>query len=188
MKKNILYSLAGMPKYAAGFVFTLVARLATPFLGLPNVSPLMATQLTGSKAYGPWVAGLYGGLNMLIIDLVMGQVGTWTLVTALTYGAVGIWGAYFLAKRKASAFNFALASILGTLFFDLITGVFMSSILFGQAWMISAVGQVPFTLRHLAGNLFFAVALAPWFYRKVMTNPSWSFGRFLDPVKERAEA
>lgn len=176
MKNNIVHLLAGMPKYAAGFVGTLAFRLLSPFMGLWNVSPLMATELAGSKAYGPWVGGLYGALSIALLDIIVGKTGTWTIITALCYGAVGVWGAFFFRKRSASVWNFAIASIVGTLFFDLVTGVLMGPLLYGQPWLEAIVGQIPFTLRHLAGNLFFASVLAPWFYRKIMDNPKleWS--------------
>ena len=173
MKNNIVQSLAGLPKYAAGFVGTLVFRLLSPFLGLWNVSPLMATELAGSKAYGPWVGGLYGALSIALLDIIVGKTGLWTIITALTYGAVGVWGAFFFRSRAGTAWNFVLASVIGTLFFDLVTGVFMGPLLYGQPWVEAIVGQIPFTLRHLAGNMFFAGVLAPWFCRKIMENPKW---------------
>jgi uncharacterized membrane protein len=177
MKNNIFQSFDGALKYAVGFVGTLIFRLLSPFLGLWNISPLMATELAGAKAYGPWVGGLYGALSIALVDILMGKSGTWTIITSLTYGAVGIFGAYFLKDREANAKNFVIATIIGTLFFDLITGVFMGPLMFGQPWIEAIVGQIPFTLRHLAGNMFFAIALSPWFYRKIMSNPSWEISR-----------
>jgi uncharacterized membrane protein len=177
MKHNITHSLAGMPKYLAGFTGTLVFRLLSPFLGLWNVSPLMATELAGSKAYGPWVGGLYGAGSIALVDLLTGKAGSWTLITAVTYGLVGVWGAYFFKTRTGSAKNFVIASIVGTLFFDLVTGVLMGPLLYGQPWMSAVVGQIPFTLRHLAGNIFFAIVLAPWFYRAIMASPKWEWSQ-----------
>lgn len=179
MKNNIVQSLAGLPKYAVGFVGTLVFRLLSPFFGLWNVSPLMATELAGSKAYGPWVGGLYAAVSIAVLDVLVGKTGSWTIITALTYGAVGVWGAFFFKKRSASTRNFILASVVGTLFFDLVTGVLMGPLLYGQPWVETIVGQIPFTLRHLAGNMFFASVLAPWFYRKIMDNPQWELSRIL---------
>lgn len=179
MKNKIVHSLAGLPKYAAGFISTLVFRLLSPFLGLWNVSPLMATELAGSKSYGPIVGGLYGALSMVLLDILMSKVGPWTILTALTYGAVGVWGGYFLRNRSATTKSFVIASIVGTLFFDLVTGVLMGPLLYGQPWVTAIVGQIPFTLRHLAGNVFFASVLAPWFYRKIMENPRWELSAVL---------
>jgi hypothetical protein len=179
MKENVFHSFDGALKYAAGFIGTVIFRLLSPFMGLWNISPLMATELAGAKAYGPYVGGLYGALSVILIDVLMGKVGTWTIVTSLTYGTVGIFGAYFLTNREASAKNFIIASIIGTLFFDLITGVMMGPLMFGQPFGEALFGQIPFTFRHLAGNIFFSIALAPWFYKKIMSNPSWNLVHIL---------
>lgn len=168
-----------MPKYIVGFLGTLVFRLLSPFLGLWNISPLMATELAGSKAYGPWVGGLYGALSIALVDVLMGKTGLWTIVTSITYGLVGVFGAFYLKNRNASAKNFIVITIIGTLFFDLITGVLMGPLLFGGSFTVAAIGQIPFTARHLLGNVFFASVLAPWFYRKIMNNPKWELSHIL---------
>ena len=177
MKNIFSHPFAGTPKFIAGFIGTLVFRLLTPFMGMGNISPLMATELAGGKAYGPWAAGLYGALSMALLDVTMGKVGSWTVVTSLTYGVVGVWGAFFFRRRNASALNFVIAGVLGALFFDLITGVLMGPLLFGQPWMEAIIGQIPFTLRHVLGNAFFGAVLAPWFYRAIMNNPKWESSR-----------
>lgn len=84
MKNDIVQAFSGVLKYVAGFAATLVFRLLSPFLGLSNVSPLMATQLAGAKAYGPWVGALYGALSIALLDMLVGSMGSWTLVTGLT--------------------------------------------------------------------------------------------------------
>lgn len=177
MRNSIENSFAGLPKYFFGFLGTLIFRLISPFFGLWNISPLMATELAGSKAYGPWVGGLYGALSMILIDVIMGKIGIWTIITAISYGLVGILGAFFLKNRTASAKNFFVMSIVGTILFDLVTGILMGPILFGGSFATAAIGQVPFTLRHLLGNAFFAIVLSPWFYRKIMNNPQWELSK-----------
>lgn len=179
MNSTTLNSLYNTPKYIIGFIGTLVFRLFSPFFGMWNISPLMATEFAGSKAYGPIVSGLYGALSIAIIDVIMGKFGTWTIITSLTYGMVGVWGAYFFKNRSASAQNFILASIVGTLFFDLITGILMGPIFYDQPWMSAIVGQIPFTVRHLAGNIFFAGILAPWFYTRIVENQKLKLSYFL---------
>ncbi len=161
------------PKYILGFLGTLIFRLITPSLGLSNISPLMATELAGSKAFGAWAGFWYGALSMIFIDLLMGKIGSWTIVTSLTYGAIGTLGSFLLKSRNPSAKNFIWVSVVGTLIFDLITGVLAGPILFGGSFLAAAIGQVPFTLRHLLGNIVFAGVLAPWFYKKIMINPKF---------------
>jgi LytS/YehU family sensor histidine kinase len=170
-------TLTNLPKYFIGFIGTFIFRLLSPFFGLWNISPLMATGFAGGKAFGPWAGALYIAISMILIDLVMGRVGIWTIVTSITYGLVGFLGGMYLKNKKANAKNFVIISIIGTLIFDIITGVLMGPLMFGGSFLASAIGQVPFTLRHLAGNVFFAVVLAPWFYRKIMTNPKLEFNK-----------
>lgn len=179
MKNRTMVSFEGLPKYIFGFFGTFVFRLLSPLFGLWNISPLMATELAGSKAYGPWVGGLYGALSIALIDVCVGKAGSWTAITAISYGLVGVWGAYFFKKRSASARNFFVASLIGTLFFDIVTGVCMGPLLYGQPWGEAFFGQIPFTIRHLVGNSFFAFALAPWFYKRIMNNPQWELARVL---------
>jgi len=179
MNNELKNSFTGLPKYIVGFLGTLIFRLLSPFFGLWNISPLMATELAGAKAYGPWVGGLYGALSIALVDIIMGKTGSWTIVASITYGLVGVFGAYFLKNRSASAKNFIIISIIGTLFFDLITGVLMGPLLFGGSIIAAAIGQVPFTIRHLLGNTFFAAVLAPWFYHKIMTNPKFELAHIL---------
>jgi uncharacterized membrane protein len=171
--KNIVRYFFALPKFLLGFVGTLAFRLISPFLGLWNVSPLMATELAGSKIFGPWVGGLYGAFSIYILDLLMGKVGLWTVITSVTYGLVGVLGYLFLKNRKVSASNFIIASIAGTLLFDFVTGILMGPIMFDQLWSEAIIGQIPFTLRHLIGNIFFASVLAPWFYKKILENPKF---------------
>jgi Na+-driven multidrug efflux pump len=92
-------------------------------------------------------------------------------------GIVGVAAGYYLKNKSETARNFVVMSIVGTLFFDLITGVLMGPLLYGQPWLEAITGQIPFTLRHLAGNVAFAVILAPWFYTKVMENPKFELKR-----------
>lgn len=165
------------PKYFAGFIGTLAFRLLSPFFGLWNVSPLMATELAGAKAFGAWSGFFYGLSSIILVDIIMSKIGLWTIVTSLSYGLVGAFGAIYLQNKKATSANFIVASIIGTLFFDLVTGVLMGPILFGGSFTVAAIGQIPFTARHLAGNIVFAGLLAPWFYKKIIVNPNWEFAK-----------
>ncbi len=178
--KNIFSS---SPKFIIGLLATLVFRIFTPFLGLANISPLMSTILSGSKAYGKIAGAAYGFLSMFLLDLIMGKFGLWTWITAVTYALIGILASLYLKDKKANIRNFVVASIMFTLFFDLITGIFMGPILFGQSILDATIGQIPFTLRHLIGNIIFAIIFAPWFYRKIMTNESYQLSKILSLSK-----
>ncbi len=155
-------------KYLIGWLLVLLIRLV-PFRP-PNVEPLMATLMPYSKKFG-WLSGfIFAFLGMVLFDVVTNQVGLWTWITGGTYGIVGI-GAYFYFKnRAASAKNFVVYGILGTLVFDAITGLGIGPIFYGQPFMQAFTGQIPFTLYHLAGNIVLGAIISPVLYRWVITN------------------
>lgn len=161
--------LVGVAKFALGGLLTLLFRLVSPVLGLPNVSPLMATELAGAKAYGPWIAGLYGALSMIMLDIIMGAIGPWTIYTAAASAVVGVAGGYMLKGRPNRTRDYVALSIAGTLFFDITTGVLVAP-LHGTSLGMALLGQIPFTMYHLGGNVFFAL-FAPIFFEKIMKNP-----------------
>ncbi|MCX6715730.1 MAG: ECF transporter S component [Candidatus Taylorbacteria bacterium] len=167
-KDSLGCSIIGMAKFAiAGFV-TLVFRLITPFLGLSNINPLMATELAGAKAYGPFIGGLYGASSMIVFDALTSGIGPWTWNTSICYGLIGVFGSLFMKGRPAKIVDFMIVSIIGTLFFDLTTGI-IPTLIDGRTAVEALVLQAPFTVRHLGGNIFFAL-FAPWFYRNIMAN------------------
>ena len=83
-----------------------------------------------------------------------------------------------LKSSKASVFNFAIFAFIGTIFFDLVTGILFAP-LFGQTFFNALVLQIPFTILHLAGNVGFALTLSPilnkWLERKTATASQFSF-------------
>jgi len=178
MNKDVVLLLAiRWLKFIFAGCITLLFRLITPLVGWSNVSLLMATQFAGSVAFGPWVAGLYGSLSMFLLDAFMGALGPWTIATSICQGIVGVVGGYYLARRStdrqrfwSSTQRFLTASIVGTLFFDLVTGVLLAP-LYHTPMSVAAIGQVPFTARHLVGNMIFAT-MAPWFTERFMKNLS----------------
>ena len=145
-----------------GLVFCLLVRLL-PFRA-PNVEPILATQMPYAKAYGASVGFLFGFLSIVSYDVITHTLGIWTLFTASTYGTLGLCAAYFFRTRKASVSNFIAFSILGTLFFDLMTGLSIGPIFFHQSFYNAFFGQIPFTALHLTGNVAFSLILSPAIY------------------------
>ena len=135
-------------------------------LRAPNVEPIMASVMPAAKKYGAAAGFSFAFLSMVLYDFITGHVGSWTWITAAAYGAVGLAAYFYFKKFKASAGNFALFAALGTIFFDVVTGI-LPAPLFGQSLAVAAVLQVPFTALHLAGNIGFALFLSPvlnkWF-------------------------
>jgi energy-coupling factor transport system substrate-specific component len=130
----------------------------------PNIEPILATLMPTSSVYGAVPGFLFAFLSIVSYDLITGTVGVGTLVTSASYGMLGI-GANFYFKRKKNknnnALNYALFAILGIIFFDAMTGLTIGPIFFHQSFMGAFMGQIPFTLWHLIGNISFALVLSP---------------------------
>ena len=158
-------------KYLIGFAVCFAIRLVP--LRPPNVEPVMASLMPFSKKYGYLGGFAFAFLSIALFDVFTAKVGIWTLVTALTYGVVGLSAAFFFRKRKNSIFNYAGFAIIGTLFFDAVT-LTIGPLFYGQPWIEAIVGQIQFTALHLIGNVALSILMSPFLYSWVLDN------RFLD--------
>lgn len=145
-------------KYIISFFAVLLFRLL-PFRA-PNVEPIMAVIMPLGKVYRGVMSFVFGALSIVIYDSVTSGFGIWTIVTAFAYGFVGI-GSYWYFKNKSGWKSYALFAIVMTIFYDAITGLTIGPLFFHQSFMLSLVGQIPFTVLHLLGNVSFAIVLSP---------------------------
>ncbi len=150
-------------KFFISLVLCLLVRLI-PFR-VPNVEPILATTMPFSRAYGAFAGFSFAVLSILLFDLVTHTLGVQTFFTVLAYGALGWWAAIYFKKHEANALNFARFAIIGTLFFDAVTGLTIGPLLFHQSFFASLIGQIPFTVLHLVGNIIFALLLSPVIYK-----------------------
>ncbi|MEK7138276.1 MAG: ECF transporter S component [Patescibacteria group bacterium] len=141
----------------------LIAGIALRFLPIkaPNIEPVMASTMPLAKKYGRTSGFIFAFLSMFLFDIIDGEVGAWTWVTAIVYGAIGIAASYYFKNRSNRPLNYLKFSIINTLAFDTLTGLTIGPIFYGQSFMIALVGQIPFTAIHLLGNGILAVALSP---------------------------
>ena len=152
-------SLKIIISWSAIFLFRLL-----PFRP-PNFEPMMAALMPFSKRLSAPVSFLFGFLGIIFYDAVTSGWGEWTWVTAFAYGFVGIGSHFFFKNHDASIRNFVGFGIVGTLFYDAITGLTIGPVFHGQSFAAALVGQIPFTLMHLFGTVVFAVVLSPALYR-----------------------
>ena len=139
----------------------LVAGILIRFLPLkaPNIEPVMASTMPLAKKYGRLSAFTFAFLSMILFDLIDGEVGAWTWVTAIVYGTIGIAASYYFKNKSNRPLNYLKFSIVST--FDALTGLTIGPIFYGQSFMVALVGQIPFTAIHLLGNSILALALSP---------------------------
>ncbi len=169
-------------KYIIGFMICLLFRLI-PFRP-PNIEPILATQMPFAKAYGAVAGFVFAFTSILLYDILTVKVGWWTLITAVTYGIIGIGSAWYFSRYAQKRLNYVVFAIIGTLFFDIVTGLLIGPLFFHQMFIEALIGQIPFTLLHLAGNVGFALILSPLIYRFVIENKKFeteSLSNFLTP-------
>ncbi len=146
------------------FIGCLLFRLI-PFRA-PNLEPIMASVMPISRKYGAMLGFFFAFSGMVLYDIITGHVGLWTWTTSIAYGIIGAGSAFYFQKFKAKAVNFVIFASLGTIFFDIVTGILFAPA-FGQSMWSATIMQVPFTLLHLAGDIGFALTLSPilnkWF-------------------------
>jgi hypothetical protein len=153
------------------------ARLAILAIGLgvstalrwvrlfPNNDPIMAVVLPCAKR-GRLAAVAFPVLAMVVFDAISRKVGVWTLVTAGTYGLLGLCFSLLYRSlgrrgRAVGPLAFLLSGVAGVLVFDFVTGPIMSSVLFRMSFAQAFVGQIPFTVRHLASVSAYTVVVSP---------------------------
>jgi len=154
-------------KYVLAFLTVLIIRLI-PFRA-PNLEPIMAFQMPLGKKYGVLVSFIFGYLSIAIYDAITSGWGVWTLITALSYGLIGM-GSYFYFKNHSGRKSYVIYAIMATIFYDAVTGLTIGPLFFHQTFIVSLVGQIPFTLLHLLSNVSFAIVLSPvierWLVKK----------------------
>jgi len=164
------------PKYIIGIVLVVLLRLLPH---PPNVEPITATMMPFAKKWG-MIAGLaFGVLTVFSFDVITGTIGPWSLFTAGAYALFGLAAGFYFSRARSSRAQYVIFAVIGTLFYDAITGLTVGPLFFGQPFMAALVGQIPFTAYHLAGNVVLAAVLSPVIERWVVQNPKLETNRIL---------
>jgi hypothetical protein len=145
-------------KYIIAFICVFLFRLI-PFRA-PNIEPIMATIMPIGKIYGGLMSFSFGFLSIVLFDSFTSGIGIWTLITGLSYGVLGL-GAQYYFKNRSGWKNYAIYAVTATIFYDAVTGLTIGPLFFHQSFIVSLVGQIPFTVLHLLGNVSFAIVLSP---------------------------
>lgn len=175
-------------KYFIGLVVVIFLRLIPH---PPNVEPITATIMPFGKKWG-WVAGaLFGAASIIIFDLMhptpgYARIGVWTFVTAGMFALIGIASGLYLKNKQNKIRYYVGFSVVATLVYDFVTGPIMSSAMWSISFMESLIGQIPFTINHLIGNIVLAVIVSPLLYKWVVENPKLEFEPVLNRIKSFA--
>ena len=149
-------------KFSLVLILCLLARLI-PFRA-PNVEPILAATMPMGRAYGAFIGFSFAVLSILLYDVLTGTLGVQTFFTAGAYSMLGLWSASYFKRHKADVWGYVRFAIIGTLFFDALTGLTVGPIFFHQSFIGSLAGQIPFTALHLTSNIVFALILSPAIY------------------------
>lgn len=170
-------------KFFLGLFFSLLLRLI-PFRA-PNIEPIMSVAMPFSKYFGAFAGFSFSVLSVVLYDVITSTLGIQTFFTAGAYGVVAIFSYYYFKKREPDRWHFVQCAVIGTLFFDAATGLTTGPLFFHQSFLQALIGQIPFTLFHLLGNITFALILSPAIYsalvRKKQTTHVTSTNNILNP-------
>jgi len=158
---------SGSLKFLLGWTAVFLFRLI-PFRP-PNFEPMLAAVMPFSKRYGIVGSFLFGFLGIVLYDAITSGWGSWTAVTAICYGLLGVAAHLFFKNRDASVRNFLLFGIPATVAYDAVT-MMIGPLFMQQPLMAALIGQISFTLMHLTGTTVFSVLLSPALYRWVLQN------------------
>ncbi|MBI4133263.1 ECF transporter S component [Candidatus Uhrbacteria bacterium] len=172
---------AGVLKFIVGWTAVFLFRLI-PFRP-PNFEPMLSVVMPFSKRYGATGSFLFGFLGIVLYDAITSGWGSWTWVTAICYGLLGVGAHYFFRNREASVKNFLIFGIPGTVLYDAVT-MLIGPIFNAQPLAGALAGQIPFTLMHVLGTVVFATLLSPALYHWVVRSDALE----ISSVAERALA
>lgn len=138
---------------------------------IPNNDPIMSMALPFSRRSSVLASFAFPLVTMVSFDIVTGYVGSWTAVTAITYGLIGVAFHYFLKSReKVGITTYLGCGIAGVLAFDFVTGVLATPLMFGMTFQAALIGQIPFTIRHLLTTSAFILVVTPLLDKQVLLN------------------
>jgi uncharacterized membrane protein YuzA (DUF378 family) len=138
---------------------------------IPNNDPIMSMALPFSRRSSVLTSFAFPFVTMVSFDIVTGFIGSWTLVTGITYGLIGIIFHYYLKNKSDVGMRRYLGcGILGVLAFDFVTGVLATPLMFGMPFMTALIGQIPFTARHLLTTSAFILVITPLLDKQVLLN------------------
>ncbi len=155
-------------QYIVGFVVCFLFRLI-PFKP-PNIELILTAQMPFARFYGKFAGFSFAFFSIFLYDIFTNKLGIWSLITGLTYGLLGLFAVSYFKNKKNNAWDYAKFAIIGTILYDAITGLSIGPLFFNQSFTQALVGQIPFTLLHLIGNVSFALILSPAIYTYILKN------------------
>jgi hypothetical protein len=129
-------------------VICVVCKLCLPHPGIdPIAGILLFVPRTFSRVL--WYAIIVA--SVILYDVITVGFGIWTLSVVAVYMLIAI--AYNKFRLPSQSWStMMIRGIAMTVVFDVLTGLTVGPLLFGQPFAVALMGQIPFTLIHLVGN------------------------------------
>ena len=164
-------------KFAGGIFATVLLRLLQI---IPNVEPIMAFTSPYAKAYGALAGFAFALISLVSFDFISGRLGVWTLYCGVAYGLIGLFAAYYF-KSRSKRVHYATYAFVATIAYDAVTA-FLFGLQFNQPLWLTLLGQIPFTMYHVVGNVLFAAVVSPAIYDYVLAQPGAEVNPHADKV------
>ena len=172
----------GAVKFVLSITISNIIRL---FSFIPNNDPIMALMLPYSKQKNRIAAFLFPFITMFSFDAITGHLGILTVVTAMTYGCLGLFFAFIYKNRKVGLKTYLGSGALGVLIFDFVTGCIAFPLLFNMPFEQAIFGQIPFTIIHLVTVSCYVVVITPLLDKHILQNPKLSDTKLFNYLKIR---
>jgi hypothetical protein len=131
----------------------------------------MTASMPFAKEFGGYAGFIFAAFSVIALDVVVGRAGYWTVYTSVAYGIVGYAAWWWLSsKKEVRGRDYAVFAFFATIFYDVVTAMAFG-MQFGQSFEVTLLGQIPFTLYHLLGNLPMAYFLSPLLHKWIVANP-----------------
>ncbi len=136
------------------------------FLMVPNIEPLYACSVLVGWKHTYVHTFLFSVLSITIFDFLTARIGSWTIVTGILYGLLGAATVKFsqhnkkISTENSRLLNLLGFTIIGTLMYDFLTGCVFGPLMFNQPFLEAVVGQIPFSVLHILGNLVLVTSVS----------------------------
>lgn len=147
-------------KYVLGLSLVCLLRLLPH---PPNVEPITATLMPFAKRWGMLAGAVFGGAAVIIFDLLSGTLGIWSWASVGGFVFLGLGAGWYFKHPQfgGGRLDYVAFAIIGTILYDALTGLTVGPLFFDQPFTQALMGQIPFTLYHLAGNIVLAFVVSP---------------------------
>ena len=158
------------------FGIALIVVLVLRFVPHPaNFEPITATLMPYSRRMSVWVSVAMAFLSIFLYDIISGSFGVWSTFTAGSYMLLAWFFAWVLRGKANNPWMYVVYGCIGTVLYDVVTALVISSGIYGQGVVEVLVMQVPFTINHLLSTVVTGFVLSPLIDRWLVSEEAVSF-------------